>query len=361
MRTGLAAAFGLALSLCAGAAPAQAPAPVAKTMRLTGAAPSAADPAPKTFVIDVQVKPGDSDPETTLDGWFASSAEPAASGEVSGSCVQTRCVLNGELVNAKLVLTGDFGDAGGPVAAHFVVKDDDDKTLQEGAATLTPLTGPVAGLGALAAPDAINEIQLDDLLLWNDQTVSSGSPPSDEPPSGSQRESLAAWQEEKGRLATGLIFTTDLTELRADADAARKKAGWTPLSDAAHGWSAGYPAALLPKASRVGTEQHFASADGKAVLIVAVDPPMTSDAFDAFVDKISADRDGRSDVSTVRVNGDLEMGYEEGGVVTAAMYRNRDGGLARVVFTYPVAAREAYDPFQTIVQHSLVVTDDLKP
>jgi hypothetical protein len=354
------AAFGLALSLCAGAALAQPPAP-AKTLRLTGEASSAADPAPKSFVIDVQITPGDSDPETRLEGWFASSAEPAVSGEASGSCVQTRCVLNGELENAKLVLTGDFGDAAGPVAAHFVVKDDDDKTLQEGAATLTPLAGPSAGLGALAAPDAINDIQLDDLLLWNDQKVSSGSPPSDEAPSSSQRESLAAWQEAKGRLATGLIFTADLTQLRAGADSARKKAGWTPLGDAAHGWSAGYPAAILPKASHVGTELHFASADGKALLVVAVDPPMASDDFDTFVDKISADRDGRSEVDTVRVNGDLEMSYAEGGTVTAAMYRNREGGLARVVFTYPVAVREIYDPFETIVGHSLVVTDDLKP
>ncbi|HEY5009426.1 MAG TPA: hypothetical protein VII42_15605 [Caulobacteraceae bacterium] len=361
MRTGLATAFGLALGLSASAAVAQPAAPAVKIMRLTGAAPSAADPAPKVFVIDVRVTPGDSDPQTTLDGWYASSAGPAASGEVTGSCVQTRCVINAELVNAKLVLTGDFGDAAGPVAARFTVKDEDDKTVQEGAATLTPLAGPVAGLGALAAPDAINEIQLDDLLVWNDQRVSSGSPPSDEPPSGSQRESLAAWQEAKGRLATGLIFTADLTELRADADAARKKAAWTVLGDAVHGWSAGYPAALLPAASRAGTEQHFTSADGKALLVVAVDPPMTSDDFDAFIDKISADRDGRSDVSTVRVNGDLEMSYAEGGVVTAAMYRNRENGLARVVFTYPVAARDAYDPYETIVQHSLVVTDDLKP
>jgi hypothetical protein len=359
LKTALAVALGLAFGLCAVMALAQTPA--VKTMRLEGAAPGAADPAPKTFIIDVQVKPGDSDPQTTLDGWFASSAEPAASGEVSGSCVQTHCVLNAELVNAKLVLTGDFGDATGPVAAHFVVKDDDDKTLQEGAATLTPLVGPVAGLGALAAPDAINEIQLEELLLWNGQSVSSGSPPSDEPPSSSQRDSLAAWQEQKGRLATGLIFTDDLIELRADADAARKKAGWTLLGEPAHGWSAGYPAALLPTASRAGAEQHFASPDGKAVLIVAVDPPMSSDDFSAFADKISADRDGRGEVSTVRVNGDLEMSYVEGGVATAAMYRNRDGGLARVIFTYPVAARETYDPYQTIVQHSLVVTDDLKP
>jgi hypothetical protein len=88
---------------------------------------------------------------------------------------------------------------------------------------------------------------------------------------------------------------------------------------------------------------------------------MSSDDFDAYVDKISADRDGRSEVSTVRVNGDLEMSYVEAGLVTAAAYHNREHGLARVVFTYPVGARDAYDPYETIVQHSLVVTDDLKP
>jgi len=359
MKTRSTAVCGLALSLCAAVALAQTPA--ARTLRLQGETPSAADPAPKVFIIDAQVTPGDSDFQTTIDGWFASSAEPAMSGEVSGSCVQTKCVLSAEVENGKFVLTGDFGDAARPVAAHLVVKDDDDKTVQEGAATLQPLAQPIAGLGMLAAPDAINEIQLDDLLIWNNQTVSSGSPPSDEPPSSSQREALAAWQEQKGRLATGLIFVTDLAELRAHADAARKTAGWTPLGDAAHGWSAGYPAAILPKASRVGAEQHFASADGKAMLIVAVDAPMTSDAFDTFVDKISADRDGRDDVSTVRVNGDLEMSYTEGGIATTAAYHNRDGGLARLVFTYSTKAKDLYQPYETILQHSLTVTDDLKP
>jgi hypothetical protein len=270
-------------------------------------------------------------------------------------------VLSAEVENGKFVLTGDFGDAAGAVAAHFVVKDDDDKTVQEGAATLKPLAQPIPVLGMLAAPDAINEIALDDLLVWNDQTVSTGSPPGDGPPSSSQHEALAAWQEQKGRLATGLIFVSDLAELRADADASRKKARWTPLGDAAHGWSAGYPAAVLPKASRVGAEQHFISTDGTAVLVVAVDPPMASDAFDAFVDKVSADRDGRSDVNTVRVNGDLEMSYVEGGIATTAAYHNRDGGLARLVFTYPVKAKDLYEPYETILQHNLTVTDDLKP
>jgi hypothetical protein len=359
MKTGLAAVLGLALSLCAAGALAQSQG--AKTLRLAGEAPTASDPAPKTFVVDAEVKPGDSDFQTSIDGWLAGAAAPASSGEVEGTCIEHRCVLAADLDDAKFILTGDFGDASGPIAAHFTVKDPDNKTVQEGDARVQPFNGQVADLGQLAAPDALTEAQMDDLLLWNQQSVSSGSPPGDDPPSSSQRESLASWQGDKGRLATGLIFTADLAELRAGADAARKTAGWTPLGDTAHGWSAGYPAALLPKSSRVGPEQRFTSADGEAVLVVAVDAPMSSDDFDAFVEKVSADREGRTEVDTIRANGDLQMSFEEAGMVTVAAYHNRDNGLARVVFTYPVKAKATYEPVETIVQHSLVVTDDLKP
>jgi hypothetical protein len=197
--------------------------------------------------------------------------------------------------------------------------------------------------------------------MWNQKTVTSGSPPDDDPPTSSQRDTLAEWQDDKGRLATGLIFTADLAELRAGAEAARQAAGWTPLGDAAHGWSAGYPAAILPKSSRVGAERRFTSVNGEAVLVIAVAAPMSSDDFDAFVEKISADREGRTQVDTIRANGDLQMSYEEAGMVTVAAYHNRDNGLARVIFTYPAKAKDAYEPIETIVQHSLVVTDDLKP
>lgn len=147
--------------------------------------------------------------------------------------------------------------------------------------------------------------------------------------------------------------------------AAKKAAGWTALGDTAHGWSAGYPAALLPNATHAtgkgGPEQRFASADNKAALVVAVGPPMSDSDFDAFVDKISADRDSRTEVNVTRANGDLEVRYVEGGVVTVSAFHNRAGGLARIEFTYPDKGGEAYAPYETIVQHGLMVTDDLKP
>jgi len=363
MRPLTALALAIALDGQAGAAAAD---PPAKTLRLIGEAPTAADPAPKSFVVDLTVSPGDSDAQTSLEGWLASIAAPAASIDVHGTCVEVHCALTADFGEAKLTLTGDFGAAAGPVAARFTLKgDDDNKLMAEGVATLKPLGGEVAGLGALADPGAVSAAELDDLLAWGHESVSGGSPPGEEPPSDFQRQTLATWQGEQGRLATGLIFTADLAQLRAGEAAAKQASGWTALGDAAHGWSAGYPAALLPNASqgagKAGPEQRFASADGKAALVVAVDPPMSDDAFDAFVQKITADRDTRTGVTMTRVNGDLQLRYVEAGVVNVDAYHNRAGGLARIEFTYPDKGGDAYAPYETIVQHALKVTDDLKP
>ena len=358
MRSLFATGLVFALALCGQNAAAD-PDPV-RPLRLLGSAPGAKDPVPPAFVIDARLKPGEGEFQSEIEGWFAAIAEPAASGEISGSCVEKHCALTVALPNAKLALTGDFGGGAAP-QARFSLKDDDGETVQSGAVALSALGPMVPGLGALAAPDAIDEADLDDLLMWNQQTVSSGSTPTDPFPGSFQHEALASWQQEKDRLATGLIFESDLEQLRAARAAAEKAAGWTALGDPAHGWSAGYPASLLPRAIQAGTEHRFASADGKAVLVVAIDSPMSSDAFDAFVEKVSADRVGRSNVNTTRVNGDLEMRFEEGGAVTVAAYHNRDAGLARLTLTYPVARAETFSPFDTILQRQLKVGDDLKP
>ncbi len=332
-----------------------------RVLRLVGEAAGAKDPVPAAFALDLIVKPGDGDFQSRIEGWFAATAPPATSGAVSGSCVEKRCALTVELDAGKLTLTGDLLDAAGPVAARFALKDDQDKPAQSGAAILSPLTGALPNLGDLAAPDAIDAADLDDLLMWAHETVSSGSAPGDEPPSSFQRESVATWQNGKGRLATGLIFTSDLAELRADRAAAEMAAGWKTLGDKSLGWSAGYPSALLPNASQTGAEHRFASADGKAVLVIAIDAPMSSQDFDDFVEKTTADRDGRSHVNTTRVNSDLEMRLEEGGIVTVAAYHNREGGLARLVLTYPADRDETFDPFAVILQRQFKVSGDLKP
>jgi hypothetical protein len=220
--------------------------------------------------------------------------------------------------------------------------------------------GPVPGLGALAAPDAIDGPGFEDLMMWAHESVSSGSANSDPVPDGFARDSLASWQGEKGRLATGLIFAADLDQLRAERAAATKSAGWTPLGDSAHGWSGGYPGALLPTAAPAGAEQRFTSADGKARLVVAIDPPMASDAFDAFVETTTADSPSRSHNNYTRVNDDMELRFEEGGVVTVAAYHRRESGVARLVLTYPAKQGDTFEPYEKILQRQFKVGDDLK-
>jgi len=353
---GKAALPALSLLLSAVAVHAEEP---AKTLRIIGEAPTASDPVPKRFVAELTEAQGDSSAQTTLTGWLASIEAPASSGEVTGACVEQHCTFTADLDGTRLEITGDFA-VHGLVSARFAVKDDD-KTTQQGAVSLAPLGDTVPGLGVLAPANALNAGQLDQLLTWARQNVASGWGDPDDAPDGFARESLGSWQNDKGRLATGLFFTADLAQLKAEMAAAQKAAGWTPLGDPAKGWSTGYPAAVLPKASRNGAEQRFASADGKAMLVVAVDPPMSGDAFDAFVESTSADREGRNHVDTTRVNGDLAMRYEEKGVITVAVYRNREGGLARLVFTYPADKADAYQPYDIILQRSLTVTDGLKP
>lgn len=335
--------------------------PPARTLRLVGAAPGAHDSVPTAFVIDARVKPGEGEFQSSIEGWYAAIVEPAAKGEVSGSCVEKHCALTVDLEGSKLALTGDFGDAAGPVPARFVLKGDQDKPVQNGAATISPLTGPVPGLGAMAAPDAIDGPGFEDLMMWAHESVGSGSANSDPVPDGFARDSLASWQQAKGRLATGLIFAADLDQLRGERAAAAKSAGWTILGDPAHGWSAGYPAAVLPKAASAGAEQRFDSADGKARLVVAIDPPLTSDAFDAFVETTTADRASRSHNNYTRVNDDMEIRFEEGGVVTVAAYHKRERGLARLVLTYPAKQGDTFEPYEVILQRQFKVGDDLKP
>ena len=61
-------------------------------------------------MLDLQVKPGDGDTQSDIEGWFASIAAPATSGEVTGHCVEQHCAVTIAVVNAKLTLTGPLAD-----------------------------------------------------------------------------------------------------------------------------------------------------------------------------------------------------------------------------------------------------------
>ena len=326
-----------------------------RTLRVIGDAPSAVDPAPKRFVIDAEIKPGDAPFQSTVHGWFAAIGGDPASAEIEGACVEARCALAVDLDAGKLAITGDLAGPGAPGGGQFVLKDDEDgaKPKSQGPVSFSVIHGPIDGVGELAAPDAVTGREFNDLLLWND--ASSGFSNADDPwPNDTQREALATWQGAGQKPMTGLIVTADLQALRAHAQESKAKAGWTALGGAAQGWSAGYPAVLLPKAGPAGAERRFESADGKAVLILSTGPAVEDGAMDALMYEIK----GHEGVSYTRVNGDLEYGYEEKGVVTTGALHSREHGSMKLVFTYPSAQDETYVAYKTILPGNFRVEDD---
>ena len=333
--------------------------PAARPLRLMGALQTQGTLV-RNFVIDAWVKPGDGDNQSTVEGWFSGLEDDPPHGAIEGSCVENHCALSATTSSGKLNITGQLLEPKGPIAARFTAKDDDDKVMGQGSATLNPLTGPIPVLGPLVAPDAVRAPEFVDLLVWNQLNAPSGDM-SDGPIGEMERDTLADWQSNQSRPGTGLLFVSDLETLRAGAAAARKAAGWTALGDKAHGWSGGYPAALLPRASRAGAAQRFSSTDGKASLTFVVEGPMTEAAFDALVERETGDHPERSEVGYNRVNGDMDVHYQQAGVVHVLAWHNHEGGLARMEFTYPTAASETYDAMGGIIASTFRASDDLKP
>lgn len=329
-----------------------------RPMRLIGQAPSATDPAAKAFVLDLWLTKGEGAFKQDIKGWYAAlPPDPAASGEASGTCVSNACVVNVDVPNAKLSLTGDFTSGAGG-AGGFALADDDDKPTAQGEASFGPLPVTVPGVGEIAAPDAVTGTELKSLLEWAGQSVSSDSFDPDLP-DDTERDALSSWQNSHDEPATGLITTSDLAVLRKGAADGKAAAGWTVIGDKARGWSAGYPAALMPKAETVGREQRFASADGRASLVVAVDPPVSGDDFVAMVEKETADAPGRSSNNYARINDDLTHTYTEGGRQVTVIMHRREGGLARLMFTRPETADE-WAMYDNLIPSNFVVSDEVK-
>jgi hypothetical protein len=327
-----------------------------RSIRLIGEAPGAVDPAPQKFVLDLELAQGDSAFQSEVTGWFAALPPAIASGEISGTCVRGDCALSVDLDNAKLSLTGDIAGPAAPAAGRYVLTDDDSKTTGEGAVRFSPVAGPIGDLGALAAPGAVGAAELRDLLIWAgvDQGFSNADKTE---PDDIELDGLAEWQQSQGKPMTGLIFASDLAALRAQAEAAKAAAGWTPFGDDKLGWSAAYPSRLLPKASQSGGEHRFLSADGRASLVVAFDPPMSDDQFSALVDKLTSEP-GHDHQNYTRVNGDMELTYVEKGMTVSTAYHNRASGLGRLVFSRPMAADKTYALFDAVLPESLKVKDD---
>ena len=320
---------------------------------------SAPAPAPRRFVIDARLKPGDAPFQSTVDGWFAALAPDTGSGEIEGSCVENRCALSVDLDAGKLGITGDLAGSGPPGAGRVSIKGEDNKAASQGDVMFRLVTGPVIDLGELAAPNAVSAWELSELLMWNGSQGGFSNADKDWPDSF-ERGVLAEWQGVNGRPATGLILVADLAAMRTAAKAARAKADWKMLGGTALGWSAGYPAALLPKTSQTGGERRFVSADGKASLVISVGPAMSSEAFDAAWEQAKAKAEAGDSQGYTRVNSDYEISWADKGAITVSAAHSREGGVARMTFSYPASQADTYDPYKVILPRSLRVTDALK-
>ncbi len=331
-------------------------------LRLIGDAPALGQEGPAHFVIDARVTKDEGETHGEVKGWFTTLPPQSTSAEVEGSCVDRTCELTVDLSVHKLTLSGEMIGLSGKTQGRFKTSDNDPglPLPAAGAVSFTPFTDTVPGLGELVKPDGIGSWALDDLLQWAGVTRTFGDD-DDHPIKDYQYEHLQSWQQSNSLEATGLLLTSGLAQLTTQRAAARKAVGWVTLGGRDLGWSAGYPALLLPKASRAGVEQRFASVDGKASLIIAIDPPLSNDDFDALADKlIHHPEPGRTNHDYTRTGPDMEVSSVEAGMVTSTVYYNRETGLARLIFTYPEGDKPFAD-IDPVVGGSLRVTDALKP
>jgi hypothetical protein len=313
------------------------------------------------FVIDGVITPGENIFHNEVQGWLASLPPGAGADTLEGSCVENQCALTAALSSGKMALSADLVSANPPTTGRLILSDDDGRKIGEGPMRITTITGPIPGLGELAPVNAVGAVELSDILMWNDSPTDF-SHIDDGPIGWLQRQALAKWQGEQGRHANGLVLKDELALLRSRADKAKAKAGWAAMGGPAQGWTAGYPAALLPKAEVVNRwAKRFSSADGRAMLLVAVQPPMSAKAFDAFVAQQTADRPGVANRTYTRVNNDMEISYQQGGKVISSAYHNRARGFVRMEFSRPIEGAAAYEVFDMILPRSLRVTDQLAP
>lgn len=347
----------LAALLCAGTARAEIELEPGKPLRLIGEAAGTPEGAPKRFVIDARLSEGDEPFQSRIEGWFA-SLEPieAGSGEISGNCVQERCALSVSLQAGDFGLTGDLAGPGGATQGQAVLKPhwSDQAAPAATPASFTAFGEEAPGLGRLAARDAIGAHELSDLLAWVGQDLGFSNL-DDEEPDDRERAGLGAWQAQTGRPPSGLLLVADLAALRADVEAARRAAGWTPLSGP--GWSAGYPAAVLKPAG--GADRRFLSADGRAELVLELEPALSEEAWDALVERETEDRPDDDNRSYTRVNDDFEFSVTRGGARHVHVWHNREGGLARMAYRYP-ADDETLSRLEPILVRSFRVGEDLR-
>jgi hypothetical protein len=341
-------------------------------LHLIGDTPAVGEDGPRHFVLNATVNHDDGGGDDVLSGWLAllsPSGDSSASSSVKGDCVRGHCEFSVGLESDTIKFSGDLDGHGGLTGGKFENPGIEGyRKAASGPVTFARFTDSVPGLGELVKPDAFDSRTLDDLLMWTGighgfQGIDEAHPIDDD-----EQEDLSTWQLQNQRAPTGLLFVSDLalmTSLRADA---QKAVGWTTIGGSVPGWSAGYPAKLLPVASRNGAAQTFASTDGKASLIIAIDPPLDNETFNTRMQKlIDEDVAGRTDKNYGLAGDNMQISYVEGGRRISAYYYRREGGVARLTLAYPAPAESSapgqnpLDDIASIIEGSFRVSDTVKP
>ena len=87
---------------------------------------------------------------------------------------------------------------------------------------------------------------------------------------------------------------------------------------------------------------------------------MSGEAFDAMWEQAKARAEAGEGQDYTRVNSDFEISWADKGVTYVAAAHSRDGGVARMTFSYPASQADTYAPYKLILPRSLRVTDALK-
>lgn len=327
-------------------------------LRLIGAAPTLSANKDLRFAIDALVTKRNGQPE--IKGWLAALPPETGYAFIAGWCGDGReCLLSFYRGTRRIRFTGDLLGSQQQIDGHFEISAGRDGEASEGAATFTPFTDTVPGLGALVPPNAIDSSALNDLLLWSAPSamlnVTAG------PIDSADRELLAEWQVSQGRPGTGLLLASDLDQLTRHRAAQQKALGWTLVSAADKKWSAGYPATLLHPLGGSGAERRFASKDGKASLAITVDPPVDKAGLDRLIEALIEDPEGkRTDLHAGGTDLDQVISYVERGRMITQVFRGRPAGLTRLTFSYP-RGNKSYDNIAPMVSLSLSVADEVGP
>jgi hypothetical protein len=354
----------LALGILVLAEPAAAAPGDASSVALLGEAPSLAPSGPQRFVLYLEIVEGEKGEKSQASGSFSGLPPSTDSGLITtGACAGKHCDLSVQLDSVQFDLHGDLAGLAGSTEGAFEITDHGaEGAAAKGAVTFKSLPDAVPELGERVKAEALTGPKLRELMIWNGMSVAfngDGAESFDD----LQGDDIATWQDQNHRPKTGVLFTSDLAAMTDQRDKAQKAAGWTPLGEAAGGWTAGYPAVLLPQVSRAGAERRFSSADGKALLVIAVDPPLSQADFEALEASLHSDGDpatGESHHNLIGTGNDVRIDYTVNGKAVTKIYRNREGGVARLVYTCP----DGDNPFADIapqVTNSLTISDALKP